>query len=197
MFSQNLNSARIANDQGVTYLDLKRKILLFEIAGAFFIILFGALLHFTFALSGNQSIVAWFSAVNESVWEHLKLAFWPSLAWMLIELIPLRTANNNFFTAKAIGIFVMVIFIPTVFYSYTAFTQQSYFPVDFATFVIAVIVGQLISYKSLNYRQFNRSAEKFAILSIAVLAICFVVFTFYPPHLPIFQDSGTGLYGFS
>lgn len=176
---------------------INRKILFFEITGVVFIILFGAALHFTFAWSGNQPTVAWFSAVNESVWEHLKLAFWPSLIWLLIELIPLRNPANNFFTAKAMGIFVMVLFIPTVFYSYTAFTKESIFPIDFGTFVVAVIIGQLVSYKSLNYRQLSKAADVIAVLAIAVLALCFIIFTFYPPHLPIFQDSTTGQYGFN
>jgi L-cystine uptake protein TcyP (sodium:dicarboxylate symporter family) len=177
-------------------LNANRKILIFEIVGAIFIVLFGATLHFTFTLSGNNPIVAWFSAVNESVWEHLKMVFWPSLIWSLIEAIPLKNASNNFFTAKALGIYAMVLFIPTIFYSYTAFTKESYFIIDISSFVIAVIIGQLVSYKSLNYRLLNRAANKIGILAIIVLAVCFIVFTFYPPQLPIFQDSTTGLYGF-
>jgi hypothetical protein len=55
-----------------------KSVLLFELVGIVFIIFLGSALHFTFEWSGNQPAVGIFSAVNESVWEHLKLAFWPA-----------------------------------------------------------------------------------------------------------------------
>ena len=166
-----------------------------ELAGVVFIILLGSTLHFTYALSGNQPLVGVFSAVNESVWEHLKLAFWPSLFWMLIELYPLRKTVNNFFSAKTIGTYVMVFFIPSVFYLYTAFTGESIFAVDIATFIVAVIAGQTASYKLLQKRSFPKFTNEIAIAAISVLAAMFIVFTFYPPHLAIFQDPTTWQFG--
>lgn len=65
--------------------ELPKKILRLELAGAVFTILLGSMLHFTFELSGGNPVVGVFSAVNESVWEHLKLAYWPALAYMVIE----------------------------------------------------------------------------------------------------------------
>jgi hypothetical protein len=172
-----------------------KKILTFELVGAIFIIFLGSALHFTYTLSGNQPFIGFFSAVNEAVWEHLKLAFWSSLFWMLIELIPLRKDVSNFFAAKAIGTYAMVIFIPVVFYSYTAFTGKSIFPVDITTFVVAVIVGQVVSYKLFQNSKLPKSADKIAIIAVIILAIAFIVFTFSPPHFPIFQDPNTKQYG--
>jgi len=171
-----------------------RKILALEIAGTLFIIFLGTALHFAFDFSGKSPIVGSFSAVNESVWEHLKLPFWPSLLWMLIEMYPLRKAASNFFTSKAIGTIVMIVFIPVVFYSYTAFTKEN-LAVDIATFMIAVVIGQVISYKLFKKGKPSKRTEIIAIIVIALLAIIFVTFTFYPPHLSIFQDSNTGRYG--
>jgi hypothetical protein len=171
-----------------------RKILALEIAGTLFIIFLGTALHFTFAFSGRNPLVGSFSAVNESVWEHLKLPFWPSLLWMLIEIYPLRKVVGNFFTAKAIGIIVMIVFIPAVFYSYTAFTEEN-LAVDIATFMIAVIFGQIISYRLFKKGKPSKRTEIIAIIVIALLAIIFVFFTFYPPHLFIFHDSNSGRYG--
>lgn len=171
----------------------KRNVLAVEIIGTLFIIVLGSAFHFTYELSGNNPVVGSISAVNESVWEHLKLVFWPSLIWMLIALYPLKNAVNNFFPAKAIGAYVMVIFIPAVFYTYTAFTESNLF-VDIGSFIAAVIIGQIVSYRLYRYR-LPKIAETAAIIAMILLAIAFVVFTFYPPQLPIFQDSVTGLYG--
>jgi hypothetical protein len=171
-----------------------RKALIFEIIGTLFIILVGAALHFTFALSGNNPVVGSFSAVNESVWEHLKLPFWPSILWLLIILFPLRKTVSNFFFAKTIGIILMLVIIPAVFYSYTAFTEEI-FVVDIATFMLAVIVGQTVSYKLYKQTGGSKLTEIIAIAVLAVLAIIFIIFTFYPPHLPFFMDTSTGQYG--
>ena len=46
-----------------------------ELAGIVFIVFLGSFLHFTFELSGNNPVVALFSAVNESVWEHFEIGF--------------------------------------------------------------------------------------------------------------------------
>jgi len=171
-----------------------RKILALEIVGTIFIIFLGTALHFTYALSGNNLLVGSFSAVNESVWEHLKLPFWPSLLWMLIELYPLRKIVSNFFTAKTIGTIIMVVLIPIIFYSYTTFTEEI-LAVDIATFMIAVIIGQIVSYKLFKQGKTSKTTETIAIITITLLAIIFILLTFYPPHLPIFQDSNTGQYG--
>ena len=163
--------------------------------GTVFIIFLGSALHFTYALSGNNPVVGSFSPVNESVWEHLKMVFWPSLFWILITILPLRKAVSNFFSAKAIGTYVMVITIPAVFYSYTALVGESILAIDIATFIIAVIIGQFASYKLFRQNTIVGPTERIALVALLLLALVFVVFTFYPPHLPIFQDSITGHYG--
>ena len=86
-----------------------------------FISLLGGVLHFTFGWSGYNPVVGIFSAVNESVWEHLKLGFWPALLYMIIEYRFLKAANN-FFLAKTVVPYTMTAIIPAIFYSYTHIT---------------------------------------------------------------------------
>jgi len=172
-----------------------RTLVAMEIVGTLFIIFLGSALHFTFDFSGGNSAVALVSATNESVWEHLKLAFWPSLFWMLITIAPFRSKVNNFFAAKAAGATFMIISIPVVFYSYTASTGKSIFAVDISTFVIAVIIGQTISNRLFKSKCFPAWIEKISIAIMLLLAVAFLFFTFYPPHLGIFQDPVSRNYG--
>jgi hypothetical protein len=152
------------------------------------------MLHFTFELSGNQPIVGAFSAVNESVWEHLKLAFWPTLFFALIELFtPLRRAANNFGFAKTAGVYLMIAIIPLIFYTYTAFLSES-LVIDIGSFVVAVFIGQLLSYKLLTLRQLPRWVTWVSIVFYALLVVLFVAFTFYPPESPLFLDPESGSY---
>jgi hypothetical protein len=172
-----------------------KRVATYEIVGMLFIIFLGSALHFTYELSGKLTVVATFSAMNESVWEHLKLAFWPSLIWMLIEYVPLKKQTNNFLIAKTLGTNLMVVIIPIIFYSYTSITGKSIFAIDITSFIVAVVVGQIVSYKLLKKNQLPRITDKVAIVMLIVLGIAFIVFTFYPPHLPIFQDPISRGYG--
>jgi hypothetical protein len=172
-----------------------KKVLFYEIVGTLFIILLGSAFHFTYEFSGRFALVGAISAVNESVWEHLKLAFWPSLIWLVIEYLPIKKLINNFVASKTIGICTMIALIPIIFYSYTSFTGESIFAIDITTFIVAVVVGQIVSYTLFNKRQFPRYTDKVALAILIVLGIAFFVFTFYSPHLPIFQDPVTGGYG--
>lgn len=63
--------------------------------------------------------------------------------------------------------------------------------------MVAVITGQYASYKLMLITRM-KSLKRYTIPSVAVivlLAILFAVFTFYPPHHPLFQDPVTGKYG--
>ena len=170
-----------------------------EMWGILFIVLLGSLLHFTFEFSGGWRPLGIISAVNESVWEHLKLAFWPALFWTIFEWLrlrrPKRDTRPNFLLAKAIGAYTMPVVIVVIFYSYTAFTGESILAVDLTSFVIAIVIGQSLSYKL--WHSWN-SAKSLIWLGLAMFTIgilLFAIFTFYPPHVGLFQDSPTGAYG--
>ncbi len=173
----------------------KNLILRYELFGMFFVSILGGLLHFTFELSGFNPIVGTFSAVNESVWEHLKLGFWPILLLTIIEYKFIIKQTNNFFLGKMVSAFTIILVIPVIFYSYTSITGESIFLIDILSFFVAVIIGQILSYKILTYKQLPEYSKWISLLALAILAIIFIVFTFYPPNLPPFQDPISGGYG--
>jgi hypothetical protein len=172
----------------------KNSVLLIEVIGTIFIILLGSALHFTYEWSSSNLLVGSFSAVNESVWEHLKLVFFPSLFWMFIAFFAIQKNVNNFFLAKAVGASLMLITIPAIFYLYTAFMSES-LVIDIASFLIAILVGQFVGYRILKFKKLPIWTEVVAIAFFVIMAILFVIFTFYPPHISVFQDSTTGRYG--
>jgi hypothetical protein len=174
---------------------MKRSIFTWELAGIVFIVVLGSLLHFAFEWSGRWTPVAAIAAVNESVWEHLKLGFWPALVYAVLEYTRFAKSANNFFFAKTLGIYLIPITIVVLFYSYTAILGHGLLIVDILIFVIAVIVGQLVSYKLLVASPLPERLNRFALIALAVLGILFVLFTFNPPQLDLFRDSVTGAYG--
>jgi hypothetical protein len=171
------------------------KILKWEIGGAIFISLFGSLLHFVFNWSGRFWLVGAFSAVNESTWEHLKLAVVPAIIWLLLERKVLKFEAKNFLLAKAIGIFAMPILIVALFYSYTAILGDNFLVLDIGTFFLAVIIGQIISYKIMKAPEFSQKYNLICIFAIVILLSAFVVFTYFPPKFFLFHDPVSGGYG--
>jgi len=175
--------------------ELKRRTTLwFELAGTVFIVLIGSLLHFTFELSGNNPVIGAFSAVNESVWEHLKLSYWPALIYAIIEYRYLKKTTCSFFLAKTVGIYLMPLVIVSCFYFYRTFTEENLF-LDISIFVVAVAIGQLASYELMIWNGASKIYTKIPIIALILLATLFIIFTFYPPQLPIFQDPISGGYG--
>ena len=66
---------------------------LWGIIGFVFVGVLGVILHFLYEFSGNNLIVAPFSAVNESTWEHLKLAFFPMFTWAIIQFFFVESSD--------------------------------------------------------------------------------------------------------
>ena len=174
---------------------MKRSVLRWELVGIIVISVLGSILHFAFDWSGQLEPVGVIAAVNESVWEHFKIGFWPALFYAVFEYRYLKGSTNNFIIAKAAGIYVIPIAIAILFYSYTAIVGQEILIVDILIFVIAIALGQLTSYRLLTLRLLPPWLDKLGLILVASLAAIFGVFTFYPPHLPIFRESVTGTYG--
>jgi hypothetical protein len=173
---------------------MKKYALKLELVGIVFIIVLGGALHFVFDLSGEWPPLALIAAVNESVWEHLKLGFWPALIYFLIEYRYIRKSSSNFLFAKAIGILLIPVAITVLFYAYTAFLQDM-LAADLTIFVVAVVVGQLTSYKVLTLSPLPSWVNRLGMVLLILLAIVFGTLTYYAPQLPIFRDPISGGYG--
>lgn len=171
----------------------KNKILKFTIFSVIFVMILGTLLHFTYEWSGDNTFVAAFSAVNESTWEHLKLLFYPMFLTTIIGYFYLGKSSRNFLCARLLGILTAILFTIAFFYTYTGVIGTNFAFVDISIFFVAVVLGELVSYKVLNS---NFSCNiVIALTGIVLLLVCFIVFTYSPPEIGLFQDPVTGLFG--
>lgn len=167
------------------------KVLKVEIAVMIICLFLGTLLHFTYEWSGESSFVGIFSAVNESVWEHLKLVFYPMILMAILEYFYLQNISNNYLEAKTIGIFCAMSFIIMTFYTYTGIVGTDFAVINIIIFIVSIILGEWVSYKIMIRKDESTTLSK--ILSIAILIffiICFAVFTYNPPVANIFKDYG-------
>jgi len=168
---------------------MNRQFLIWELVGAAFIVIVGSALHFAFAWSGYWRPVALIAAVNESVWEHLKLAFWPGLLWSLIEFCIFRSHTSTFWSAKAYGLLVAPTLIVAIFYSYTAVLGRNILVFDIATFVIAIALGQLATAMILSTKAPSVFMRGIGLSLLICQLAAYSTFTFYPPPFSLFEDS--------
>jgi hypothetical protein len=171
-----------------------KKVLIWESLGALIIILTGILFHFAYSNTGFW-LLAWISPINESVWEHLKLGIWPVLFFALIEFVFIRTVSKNFLEAKAAQIYTTCAATLIIFYSYTGILGHNILAIDILTFVLAVLIGQFVSYKLLSMKELDEFWAHFASASLYILIGVFLFITYFPPHYPMFLDPISGTYG--
>ena len=171
----------------------KIKIKSYQIVSAIFVCILGTLLHFTYEFFGENIFIAVFSAVNESVWEHLKLLFFPMLFSTIIGYFYIQKNAPNFLCSKTLGIITSMLFIIIFFYTYTGIIGKSIVFIDIASFFIAVILGEYLSYKLMisNFKCNNI----LAIIILMIILICFIVFTYFSPNIGLFKDPLTNQYG--
>lgn len=153
-----------------------------------FISVLGVLLHFTYEWSGDNPIVALFSAVNESTWEHLKLLFFPMLLLTIIELLftEKRQLPSNYLFARTIGILSGMAFIVIAFYTLTGVFAKLPDAFNIALYFLGVFLALCIENKINRGNSQNHSA--FAAIVLLALTIAFFVFTKYPPSIGLFAN---------
>lgn len=170
-----------------------KKIFNFTIASVIFSIIFGTLLHFTYEFSGENGVVALFSAVNESVWEHLKLLFFPMLITTIIGYFYIGKDIPNYICGRALGILTAIMFVTIFFYTYTGIIGKNIFILDICSFLVGIILGEYISYKAM-FAEIT-CGKKTGIFIIFILLLCFTIFTYCTPKINYFKDPSKGTYG--
>lgn len=167
------------------------------------VVFMGSLLHFVYGWFGGE-VWASVGAVNESTWEHLKLLFWP----LFIMTIPAYYLYGKdfriFLPARAVAILTGMAFIVSAFYTYSGILGYNFLAADIATFVVGVVMGYIVNYRLIKRGErtmFHERDMSFisacALAFVLALAAVFVIFTYYPPHIAVFQDPVTGYYGIS
>ncbi len=173
---------------------MKRQIGLWQFVGFGVASLGGTVLHFLYDWLGEAVWIAPFSGVNESTWEHMKLLFWPTFIFAIVQSFFFRD-RDDFWCVKLRGIILGLISIPVLFYTYNGVVGRSPDWLNIAIFFVSAAISYI--YESLLFKN-EKTRCKSKILPItllSVIALLFVIFTFATPEIGIFKDPLTGSYG--
>ena len=164
------------------------------ILGTVFISVIGTLLHFVFEFSKHNKIVAFFGAVNESTWEHIKIALTPYFLWSLVDGFMYGT-NQNYFLAKVVGMVAIIIIIPLIFYGYSKILKKTILVFNILTFYIAIVLGQYFSYLIMNIKEVPYFITYISLVLLFILFGFYMVSTIMPIKSFLFKDPITNKYG--
>ncbi|MBE7080758.1 MAG: hypothetical protein E7371_05935 [Clostridiales bacterium] len=172
---------------------MKKHLFLWQFAGFTLAVALGSLLHFLFEWTGAFALAP-ISAVNESTWEHMKILFFPMLFFACAQYWFFRAEFYGFWWIKCIGSIVGILAIPTLFYTYNGAFGKTPDWLNITFFFLSAGIGFGVEYW-LFRKELSFPYPCIAFIGMLIIALLFVVFTFYPPYAPLFQDPVTGLYG--
>lgn len=172
---------------------MKRTVWLWSLFGFAISSLFGTLLHFLYEWTGESVYVAPFSGVNESTFEHMKLLFWPMLAYTVFQSFFFRN-YEGFACIKLRSVLIGLSLIPILFYTYNGVIGKSPDYINIAIFFVSLFIAYAYETRALQ-KDTPCKHPLLAYTVLIVIGLLFVIFTFKTPHLELFKDPIDGSYG--
>jgi hypothetical protein len=170
----------------------KRMLIFWEIGAFVFIMLTSSAFHFIYELSDFNPVAAAFGSVNESTWEHLKLFFWPGLAYTLVQHAFVKDFANNYWWAKAAALLAVPAGVIFSFYFYLGIALPRYgngwLWADISTGAFGILLGNIVAYKIMTAPPREKRVNLRGQVVMGVMAVAFVAFTFFTPRFFLFED---------
>lgn len=159
-----------------------------------FTVAVGTALHFLWGWTGENRIAAAFCSVNESVWEHMKLLFFPAFVLSMAE-VWLRD-SRNFLAVRGVSLWIGTALIPMLYYTYSGIVGFHTLWADIAVFLVSAAAVFLLDWRFGRTGRFTSGWQQAAgLAALWALALLFVLWTYRPPRLPLFLDAAAGVYG--
>lgn len=153
--------------------------------GLVFVSVLGTFFHFLYGLSGNNFLIGLFVSINESIWEHTKLLFFPMVLFSLYKNRDLKYKYPKISQGVLLGAVCGAFLIPVLFYTYSGALGFHSAIVDISIFYISVAFAFFIAYIFTVSKNFKINKNILNIL-VFILAVLYIVFSIFPPKIPLF-----------
>ncbi|MHA1884994.1 MAG: DUF6512 family protein [Promethearchaeota archaeon] len=151
------------------------------------------LLHYLFKWIPN-TIVSLFSAIDESVYQHMKIAFLAYIILMSLELTLFRkkiTNKSNFIYSHLLSAVLIPFFTLVLFLIGAMFYGERHFVIEIIYAIIITYLSGLsinILEKEFYKVQFSKRFKIFIMIIIIIMVIEFIVFSFRLPWHDVFTN---------
>ena len=155
----------------------------------------GTLAHFLYDLTNHNKIIGLFTAVNESTWEHIKIALTPTLLWGLYDGYAYGF-ESNYFLAKLCSLLVIVVVIPLIFYGYQLISKKTIFVIDILSFYASIFLSQLTFKLIIEASSIDFIYRYLSCVGLFIFFGAYLLLTLLPLKNFIFKDPISKKYGF-
>lgn len=153
-----------------------------------FIGLLGTFGHFLYEWTGQNTIIGNFFPINESTWEHLKLIFFPTLIFSILEYNFIKREIKNYAPTITISVIAGMLSIIVLFYTYKGVLGYNVDYLNIAIYYIALIVSLIVKNKLIISEKLkSQGATTISLMVLFVIALLFIIFTYNPPAIAIFK----------
>lgn len=155
------------------------------------LVVWGTVVHGMYDWSGSNSVIGLFVPVNESVWEHFKMAYAALILW---HLWPTKLKPRGWLDAPlatAVGVLVIDLVITLVFFTIRSLAHEFTIrlSIDIGSYVLGcLIAGQIIR----RWKPTSDEHRTFGRITWLCIGTLFAVLTLWPPQLPLFMEGGFG-----
>ena len=156
--------------------------------------LLGSLSHFVYEIF-NFKLLGVIFPVNESIYEHTKLAIFPLIIFYIYLYFKEKTNINKLLLTFIVSLFTTIILIPMLYYFYTGSFAFESVIIDIIVYFVSITFGQLLALHVYNKSSLNIDYNILIVIIITYFIIN-TILTFNPPKIPIFYDNFNRLYGF-
>jgi hypothetical protein len=151
--------------------------------------LLGSVLHFLFDWTRHNRFVALFSAVNESYWEHIKIAIWPVFLLQVVLFASGGYQYASFVPAATIALYSIPVSMVGLVFVYKSITKRNILWLDISIFFVCIAIAQSLFVLILDQLDPSQGTVVMATLFLIGLIAAFLLFTVRPPKEPdVFLD---------
>ena len=144
----------------------------------------GSALHFAYDLCPSP-LVGLFCPVSESVWEHLKLLYWPFLAAAFVLARGADDARGRW-CGLLVGLLAAPLLLLGAYYPLLYGFGVHGLWLDLLLYVLAMGAGFLLAYR-LQRRALPAGLCGPLVIAAGIYGAALALFSFAPPDLPIFR----------
>lgn len=156
----------------------------------------GSMLHFLYDWAGQRRWAAILGAVNESYWEHIKIAVWPVVLLQVVLFSLGGYRYPAFVPAATVAIYSLPISMIGIVWLYKAVTKRNILWLDIAVFGIVIVLAQFIFTHLLQRLAADALTVALSVPYLLGILGAFWRFSLRPPTEPdVFVDPITSEYG--
>lgn len=150
----------------------------------------GTAMHFVYDIIGSNIILNGIVPINESVWEHLKLIFYPSLIFFVCNY-DYKAKNNkatytaSFVTASTISMLFCIMSYYSILYFFKFVPGVINIVIYYLSMFILFVLMYIMNYIT---EELHDNFNFFCEITILIYIFIFYIYTYFPPNLIIFKS---------